>query len=469
LLLAVWGTPLLVSIIPDKVPRIHEVNVDLRVLGFALLMSVATGVVFGLAPALQASRTNPNESLKESGRGMTGGLRQSRLRAFLIVSEVSLAVVLMTGATLLTKSFVRLLQVNPGFDPSQVLTMEVSLPTLPPSKYADEQEQAAYFKEVLSRLNHSAGVTAAGAVLSLPLTGAEEGTDLFIEGRPRPTFEERPNADYTIVSPEYFRALQIPLLKGRQLSDRDDRDAPAVIMINEALARRYWPNEEPIGQRLTVGFEQAPRQIIGVVGNVKQTTLNADPRPTMYMPHLQRPTGGMTIVIRTNLDPASLSQVARTQIHSVDPSIPVTNIRTMNEVFSTSIAQQRFAMLLVGLFGALALVLATIGIYGVMSYSVTQRTHEIGLRMALGAQRTDVLRLILQHGILVSLAGVIVGVAASFGLTRVMSSLLFGVTPTDLMVFATVAIGTLAMAAIATYLPAWRASRVDPLIALRYE
>src|SRR6185295_7299553 len=464
LLLAVWGTPLLVSVIPDKVPRIHEINVDLRVLGFALLVSVATGIVFGLAPALQASRPDLNESLKESGRGTTGGLRQNRLRAFLIVSEVSLAVVLMIGATLLTKSFVRLLQVNPGFDPTHTLTMEVALPTLPPSRYANDEAQRAYFKDVLSRLNHSPGVTAAGAVLSLPLTGAEESTDLFIEGRPQPTFEQRPSADYTIVTPEYFQALQIPLLKGRQFSDRDDKDAPAAIIINEALARRYWPNEEAIGQRLTVGFEKNPRQVVGVVGNVKQTTLNADPRPTMYMPHLQRPTGGMTIVVRTNGDPASLSQLARTQIHSVDPSIPVTNIRTMNEVFSASIAQQRFAMLLVGLFGVLALTLATIGIYGVMSYSVTQRTHEIGVRMALGAQRTDVLKLILRHGIVVSLLGVFVGVAASFGLTRVMASLLFGVTPTDTMIFATVAFGILAIGAIATYLPAWRATRVEPLL-----
>lgn len=469
LLLAVWGTPLLVSVIPDKVPRIHEINVDWRVLGFALLVSVATGIVFGLAPALQASRPDLNESLKESARGTTGGLRQNRLRAFLIVSEVSLAVVLMIGATLLTKSFVRLLQVNPGFDPSHTLAMEVALPTLPPSKYAKDEEQAAYFKEVLARLDHVPGVTAAGAVLSLPLTGAEESTDLFIEGRPRPTFDQRPGADYTIVSPEYFQALEVPLLKGRQFSDRDDKDTPGVIIINEALARRYWPDEEPVGQRLTVGFEKATRQIVGVVGNVKQTALNGDPRPTMYLPHLQRPTGGMSIVIRTNGDPTSLSQLARMQIHSVDPSIPVTNIRTMSEVFSKSIEQQRFAMLLVGLFGVLALALATIGIYGVMSYSVTQRTHEIGLRMALGAQRADVLKLILQHGIIVSLLGVVIGVAASFGLTRVMSSLLFGVTPTDTMVFGAVSFGILAIGAIATYLPAWRATRVDPLVALRYE
>jgi putative ABC transport system permease protein len=468
LMLALWATPLLVSLIPEKVPRIHEINVDFRVLGFAFFVSIVTGIVFGFAPALQASRVDLNASLKENARGTTGGLRQNRLRAFLIISEVSLAVILMIGAGLLTKSFVRLLAVDPGFDPSHTLTMEVSLPTLPPSQYSEDQAQASFFKEILGRLNQTPGVTAAGAVLSLPLSGAQESTDVFIEGRPSDS-PQRPNADYTIVTPDYFRAQQIPLLKGRQLSDRDDQEAPSVIVVNEALGRRYWPNEDPIGKRLRVGFEQKPREIVGVVGNVKQATLDSNARPSMYMPHLQRPTGGMTIIIRTNGDPASLSQVARAQIHSVDPSIPVTNIRTMDEVFATSVAQQRFAMLLVGIFGSLALALATIGIYGVMSYSVTQRTHEIGVRMALGAQRKDVLKLILQHGILVSLLGVVLGVAASFGLTRVMSSLLFGVTPTDAMIFATVAFGILAIGALATYVPAWRAARVDPLRALRYE
>ncbi len=468
LMLALWGTPLLVSLIPEKVPRIHEINVDFRVLGFALLVSIVTGIVFGLAPALQASRVDLNESLKENARGTTGGLRQSRLRGFLIVSEVSLAVILMIGAGLLTKSFVRLLAVDPGFDPGHTLTMEVSLPALPPSRYAEDEAQETFFKEALARLNQTPGVTAAGAVLSLPLTGAQESTDVFIDGRPRSS-DQRPNADYTIVTPEYFRAQQIPLLQGRQLSDRDDKGAPSVIVVNDSLARRFWPNENPIGKRLTVGFEQSPREIVGVVGNIKQTTLDSEPRPTMYMPHLQRPTGGMTIVIRTNGDPLAISQVARAQIHSVDPSIPVANLRTMDEIFSTSVAQQRFAMLLVGVFGALALALATIGIYGVMSYSVTQRTHEIGVRMALGAQRADVLKLILKHGVLVSLVGVAFGVAASFGLTRVMSSLLFGVTPTDTMIFATVAVGILAIGTLATYLPAWRAARVDPLRALRYE
>ncbi len=468
-LVAIWGTPLLVSLIPEKVPRIHEINVDLRVLGFALLTSIVTGIVFGLAPALQASRIDLNESLKESARGTTGGLRQNRLRAFLIVSEVSLAVVLMIGAALLAKSFVRLLDVKPGFDPSQTLTMEVSLPTLPPSKYTSEQEQAAFFQQVLERLSHSPGVTAAGAVLSLPLTGAEESTDLFIEGRPKPSAEQRPEADYTVVTPDYFRVLQIPLLRGRQFTDRDNKDAPGVIIINDALARRYWPDEDPTGQRITIGFEKSPREIVGIVASVKQSTLSSGARPAMYLPHLQLPTGGMSIVIRTSGDPMSLAILARTQIHSVDPGIPVTNIRTMDEIFSASVAQQRFSMLLVGVFGALALVLAAIGIYGVMGYTVTQRKHEIAVRMALGAKTSQVLRLILKDGLVLASLGVGIGLAGAFALTRLMSSLLFDVKPTDTQTFIAVSALLILVALLACFIPARRATKVDPLVALRYE
>jgi predicted permease len=468
-LVAIWGTPLLVSLIPEKVPRIHEINVDFRVLGFALLISIVTGVLFGLAPALQASRVDLNESLKEANRGTTGGLRQNRLRGFLIVAEVSLAVVLMIGAALLIKSFVRLLEVKPGFDPSHTLTMEVSLPALPPSKYASEQEQAAFFQQLLERLNNTSGVTAAGAVLSLPLTGAEESTNLFIEGRPKPPAEQRPEADYTVVTPEYFRALAIPLLKGRQFTDRDTKDAPGVIIINDELARRYWPGEEPLGRRLTVGFEKSPREVIGVVGSVRQSTLNADARPAMYLPHLQLPTGGMSIVIRTAGDPLALAAVARSQVHSLDQSIPVTNIRTMDDVFSSSLAQQRFSMLLVGLFGALAVALAAIGIYGVMGYAVTQRKHEIAVRMALGAKSSQVLKMILKDGLVLASLGVVIGLVGAFALTRLMSSLLFEVKPTDAQTFATVSVLLILVALLACLLPARRATRVDPLVALRYE
>jgi putative ABC transport system permease protein len=468
-LLAIWATPLLVSFIPEKVPRIHEINVDLRVLGFAFLISIVTGIVFGLAPALQTSRIDLNESLKEGARGTTGGLRQNRLRAFLIVSEVSLAVILMIGAALLTKSFVRLIDVKPGFDPSHTLTMEVALPTLPPSKYANDAEQSAFFHQVLDRLKQSPGVTAAGAVLSLPLTGAEESTDIFIEGRPKVTADQRPNADYTIVTPGFFEALRMPLLRGRQFTDLDARDAPGVIIINDALARRYWPNEDPFGKRFTVGFEKSPREIVGIVATIKQTTLSSGDRSAMYLPHLQRPAGGMSIVIRTNGDPMSLVALARTEIHAVDPKIPVTNIRTMDKIFSASIEQQRFSMLLVGLFGSLALLLAGIGIYGVMGYAVTQRKHELAVRMALGARASQVRQMVLKDGLALALLGVTIGVAGAFALTRLMSSLLFEVNPTDAPTFIAVAVLLLIVALLASYIPARRATKVDPLVALRYE
>src|ERR1043166_2126652 len=468
LLIAIWGTPLLVSFIPEKVPRIHEINVDLRVLGFAFLVSIVTGVVFGLAPALQASRIDLNESLKESAKGTTGGLRQNRLRAFLIVSEVSLAVILMIGAALLTKSFVRLIDVKPGFDPSHTLTMEVSLPTLPPSKYANDQEQAAFFQEVLDRLNHSTGVTAAGAVLSMPLTGAEESTDIFIEGRPSAA-GQRPNSDYTIVIPTFFGALRFPLLRGRQFTDLDRPDTPGVIIINDALAERYWPNEDPLGKRFTVGFEKSPRSIVGVVATIKQTTLSDSGRPAMYLPHLQRPTGGMSIVVRTDGDPTSLVASVRTEIHAVDQSIPVTNIRARDEIFSASVAQQRFSMLLVGLFGSLALMLAAIGIYGVMAYTVTQRQHEIAVRMALGAKSSQVWQMVLKDGLLLALTGVGIGIGGAFALTRLMRTLLFEVKPTDVQTFATVSALLIFVALVACLVPARRATKVDPLVALRYE
>ena len=468
-LLAIWGTPLLVSFIPEKVPRIHEVNVDLRVLGFAFLVSVVTGIVFGLAPALQASRVNLNESLKESSRGVTGSLRQNRLRGFLIVSEVSLAMVLMIGAALLTKSFVRLLDVKPGFDPAQTLTMEISLPTAPPSKYADEQRQVGFFQQLLAQLNQTPGVISAGAVLSLPLTGAAESTNLFIDGRPRPPAGQVPDADYTIVTPGYFKAQGIPMLNGRAFNDQDNKDASGVIIVNEELARRHWPNEEPIGKRLTVGFEKTPREIVGLVANVKQRALTARARPTMYLPQLQRPTGGMTIVIRTSGDPISLASIMRSQVHQLDPTIPVTNVKTMDEVFSASVEQQRLQMLLVMLFGGLAVVLAAIGIYGVMAYTVTQRKHEIAVRMALGAKRTQVWQLILKDGLVLASLGVAIGLGAAFGLTRLMSSLLFEVKPTDVQTFATVSTLLMLVAIVACIVPARRATKVDPLMALRYE
>jgi predicted permease len=467
--LAVWGSSLLVALIPEDVPRIHEVSVDIRILGFTLLVSFLTGVVFGLAPALRASKLDLNESLKEGLRGTTAGGRENRLRGLLVISEVAMAVVLMVGAALLIKSFVRLLEVKPGFNPANVLTMEVQLPELPPSRYATPDERTLFFAQLMERIKAVPGVEGAGAVVTLPLTGAFESTDVIIPGQEPLSGGQRPEADYTTVTTDYFRTLQIPLLKGRQFTAQDSKDAPEVIIINDILARRCWPNEEPIGKRLTVGFEKTPREVIGVVGSIRQTTLDADLRPAMYLPYAQSPNNGVTVIVRSTGNPLALAGVVREQVRALDKDVPVYHVRTMDQVFGDSVAQPRFSMLVVGLFAALALVLSAVGIYGVMAYSVSRRSHEIGVRMALGARASQVLKLVLTEGMSLALIGLTIGLFGAFVLTRVMTSLLFGVSPRDPFTFVGISVLLAVVAFVACYLPARRATRVDPLVALRYE
>jgi predicted permease len=467
LLLAVWGNSLLVSLIPEDVPRIHDVSVDARILFFTLFVSIATGVVFGLIPALQTSRVDLNRSLKEGLRGTTAGLHQNRLRGLLVVSEVAMALVLLVSAALLLKSFVRLLEVKPGFNPNKVLTMEVELPYLPPSRYVKDEEKTAFFQQLIDRIEALPGVTSAAAVVSLPLSGAFESTDLILEGQESVPDVQRPEADYTAVTPNYFVTMQIPLLKGRQFTKQDNKDSTGVIIINDILAQRCWPNEDPIGKRFTVGFEKTPRQIVGVVGSIKQTTLAAESRPAMYMPNLQAPNGGMTVLVRTVGDPVIVASAVRAEARAIDKDVPVTHIQTMDQVFGASVAQPRFSMLVVGLFALLALVLSMVGIYGVMSYSVSRRAHEIGVRMALGAGATQVLALVLREGMLLALTGIAIGSLGAFALTRLMTSLLFEVSAKDPVAFAAVAALLAAVAFIACYIPARRATRVDPLVALR--
>jgi putative ABC transport system permease protein len=468
-LFAIWGNTLLVSLIPKDVPRVHEIGIDGRILGFALLISLVTGILFGFVPALQASRLDLNEALKEGARGTTAGFGQIRLRSLLVVSEMAMALVLLIGASLLLKSFVRLLSVDPGFDSAHVLTMEVQLPTQAPSRYAKEEQQTVFFQQLLDRITSLPGVSSAGAVVSLPLTGAWESTDLVIEGRPASPPGQGPEANYTAVAGGYFQTLKIPLVAGRQFTPQDTRDAPGVIIINEALAQRYWPNDNPVGQRFRVGFEDKPRAIVGIVGSVKQAAVNAEVRPAMYLPQSQSTAGGMTVVVRAAGDPLALAGAVRDQVRAVDKDIPVTHLRAMDEVFSASVAQQRFSLLLVGLFAMLALVLATIGIYGVMAYSVSQRSHEIGVRMALGAQSSHVLKLILKHGMILAFAGIAIGLAGAFAVTRLLTSLLFEVKATDVKTFAAGSGVLLLVALLACYIPARRATKVDPLVALRYE
>jgi len=469
LLLAAWGNSLLVSLIPREVPRINDVSVDARILLFTLGISIVTGLIFGLVPALQASRFDLNQSLKEGVRGMTTGVGQNRLRSLLVVAEVAMALVLLIGAGLLMKSFVRLLDVKPGFNPANVLTFEIQLPNLPPSRYERNEAQTAFFQQLMTRLQALPGVENAGGVLSLPLSGAVESTDLFVEGRESTPDGERPDADYTIVTPDYFATLQIPLLQGRHLTAQDKLDAPFVIVINDTFAERIWPGENPIGKRIRVGWEEKQREVVGVVGTIKQTTLDAEKRPAMYLPHLQAANPRLSVLVRTRGEPLSMAAAVRQEVRAIDKDVPVTQVQTMEKVLGASVAQPRFSMLVVGLFAVLALVLSAVGIYGVMAYAVSRRAHEIGVRMALGAGANQVLKLVLKDGMTLALAGIAVGLLGAFALTRLMASLLFGIGAKDPATFISVAAFLAVVAFVACYIPARRATKVDPLVALRNE
>jgi putative ABC transport system permease protein len=475
LLLAFWGIDALGALIPENIPRANEIGIDARMLGFTLLVSLLTGLVFGLAPALQASRTDVNESLKEGMRGMTSSLGRNRLRSLLVVCEIALALMLLVGAGLLIRSFIRLQQVSPGFDPRSVMAAEVALPFQPGAKYEDEKKQAAFFEQAIERIETIPGVESAGAVESLPLSGAVESSSFNIDGRAAAqSAAEQPNADYTEVSSHYFRAMGIPVIKGRAFTSDDRADAPGVVVINESLGRKYFAGEDPLGRRITFDNLKDPEAkwltIVGVVGDVKQTNLNAETEPAIYLPHTQSPSPLMTLVVRTrSADPTSVAASVRGEIRALDRDIPVTSMRAMEQVLAASVSQRRFSMLLLGIFAGVALLLAAVGIYGVMAYSVTQRTHEIGIRMALGAQGGDILKLVVGQGMILALIGVAIGLAAALLLTRVMMSLLFNVSATDPLTFAAVSLLLITVALIACYIPARRAMRVDPMEALRYE
>jgi len=467
LLLAVWGVDLLRTILPDNLPGADEVGVDHRVFGFTLVVSLGAGILFGLIPALQASRTDINETLKEGGRSSGGG-GHNRFRGLLVVAEIALALALLVGAGLMLRSFVRLMSVDPGLDPQNVLTMDIRLLR---SKYPPPQ-QAAFFRQLLERLRALPGVQSVGAVYPLPLSGAEEGMGFGIEGRPPLPPGERRNAGPRWVSPDYFKALKIQLLKGRVFTEGDGSDTPPVLVINEAMARQYWPNEDPIGSRVSFNSrDNQPiwREIVGVVKDVRHTALDKEPRPQMYFPFTQFPSAFMTLVARTDGDPLGLVAAVRGEVQAIDRDQPISNIHTMEELVAGSVSQRRFNLLLLGVFAGVALLLAAVGIYGVMSHSVEQRRHEIGVRMALGAQTRDVQLLIIRRGMALALLGVALGLFASFALTRALKSLLFGVSATDPLTFGVIALLLTAVALLACYIPARRATKVDPLTALRHE
>jgi putative ABC transport system permease protein len=468
LMLAWWGIELLIAFSPPDLLTLEKISINPMVLVFTTAVSFLTGIVFGIAPALEATRTNTSEMLKEGGKGIGGSPRAKRLRAAFVIAEVALSLVLLVGAGLLVKSFMRLQSVNPGFNADNLLTMRVILPT---SKYKEEAQKVAFFKEAVGRIQALPGVQSAGAVSFLPFTGLAAATSFKIEGKPEPPAGQRLSTDVRVTDENYFKAMGIPLVSGRTFNADEEREKRHVVVINETLARKYFPGEDPIGKRLTIsmGEKPEPTEIIGVVGDVKHMSLDTEMKPMVYWPHPELAYSGMTIVIRTTGDPTQLAAPAQGAIQSIDPNQPVSDVRTMNQLLAESVARARFNTLLLGLFSAVALVLACVGIYGVMSYTVTQRTREIGIRMALGAKRGDVLRMVLGQGMLLAAIGVGLGVAAAFALTRLMASLLFEVSASDPLTFAAVSMLLALVALAACYIPARRATKVDPMTALRYE
>jgi putative ABC transport system permease protein len=468
LALAYGEIKLLLSLNPANIPRLSDIVIDGRVLAFTFLIAILTGIIFGLAPALQASKTELNETLKEGARGSTGGINRQRVRSLLVISEVALTVLLLIGAGLMLKSFYSLQRVNPGFNPANTLTMMINLPV---SKYADDHQVQAFFEQVLNRVSVLPGVQSAGTVTGLPLTTTSVIRLRFIvDAHPPASASEVPRANFRSISHDYFRAMGIPLVKGRSFTEQDRDKSPPLVIINETMANRYWPGEDAIGKRMTIpSLGGVSREIAGVVADVKHSGLDTESGAEMYVPYLQKPFNFMALVIRTTSEPLSLTGAVRSEIQAIDKSQPVYDVKTMQQVVGDSVSQPRLYTLLLGIFGALALTLAVVGIYGVMNYSVVQRRHEIGIRMALGAQRGDILKMVVGQGMLLALVGIATGLTAALILTRVMESLLFGVSARDLATFVVIPLVLAAFAFVSSYIPARKATRVDPMIALRYE
>jgi predicted permease len=472
LLLSVWGVPLITRLLPREFPRLNEIQMDWRVLGFTLAASVLTGFLFGLAPALHTTKFGVQDAMKESSHGAGGSIHRSRLRQALIVAEVALSVVLLAGAGLLLRSFMQLQSVNAGFTPEQVLTARLS-PSGEKFRTDTDTDYINYYNKVLQRIATVPGVREAGAINTLPL---KKGPTLRfrIEGRSPVPIDKWPPANYRSVSPNYFHVMNIPVFQGRPFMDRDNEQAPTVLLVNQSLAQQNFGSENVVGKRINFGRTDSNQQpvwleIVGVVADVKNLELKERPEPEVYFSSQQSPFAAMSIVIRSTVEPNSLAASVRQAVNEVDKTVPVADIETMDRIVTESVMQPRFNMVLLGLFSAIALVLSAAGIYGVTSYTVTQRTHELGIRLALGAQLGDVLRLILKQGLIVIFIGVAIGLGAAFVLTRLLKTLVFGVSTTDPLTFVGITVLLSLVALIACYVPARRATKVDPLVALRYE
>ena len=473
LALAYAATPALVRLAPANVLRARDITMDWRVVAFTLCASMATGVLFGLAPAVSAARTDLNSTLKSTTRGGSGHRARSSLRNALVISEVSCCLVLLILAGLLMRSFSRLGEVHPGFRADHVLTMQISLP---PARYSGLRAEM-FYKQLLDRVSVLPGAQSAGLCRFLPLSGNDATANFLIEGQPALTSADQPRAKFRAAGGAYFTALRIPLLHGRLFDASDDERTPKVVIINQAAARQYWPNEDPVGKRILSGFEKDQwSTIIGVVGNVKHAGLDAETQPETYYHFLQIPPeavplaeGTMALVIRTSTAPAAMISTVRDAVRSLDPEQPVYDVRTMEEVRDGSVAQPRFRTVLLGVFAGLAVLLAAIGLYGVMAYSVAQRRNELGVRMALGAEPGYILRLVLGNGLVLAAIGLAIGLAAAVACARMISGFLFGVQATDIVTFGLCSLFVLSVAAMASVIPAMRATRVDPVSALRME
>jgi putative ABC transport system permease protein len=484
MLVAQWGIKLILYISPNAIPRSREITLDWRVLVFTIGLSFMTGVLFGLVPALQAGVVDVHETLKETGRGVSG---KHWLRSSLVVVEVATTLVLLIGAGLMIRSFYRLQQVNPGFSYDQLTSFSVSLPE---KKYKTAEEREQFYDRLLENLHGLPGVESSAAASGLPLGNNGWQTSFVVDGRPRPSRDQTPLMEACLVTPDYFRAMNIPLKRGRYFDEHDDssslvgkdlsklsdleRDVAALnaIVIDEEFARRYWPNEDPVGKRIAMGSEEHPHflTVLGVVGRVKMEGLSQDSnRVQGYFPFAQVPNSDMTVILKASGDPNQLIAAARQQVTSIDHDQPIYSVRTMNEIRGESVAPERLNLTLLSIFAGIALVLAIVGIYGVMSYSVTQRTHEIGIRMAIGAQPRDVFRMVIGQGMMLALIGVGLGLIGAFLLTRLMATMLFGIEPTDPATFAAITVLLTAVALVACYVPGRRATKVDPVVSLRYE
>ena len=466
-IVAVWGTEAVITFMPADLalPRVDEVRLDGRVLAFTVAVCLLTGILFGTAPAVMGSAVDLAQDTREGMRGTTRG--GARLRSALVVAEVALAMVLLIGAGLIGRSLQQLLHVDTGVRTEQVLTMRLMLTA---ARYQQESELRGFMQRLLTRMQSLPGADAVGGEMYLPLTGLKIGHSFTRDDRPQPPPGEEPNTDIRVVAGDYFRALGIPVLKGRALEARDSEHGPSVFVVNEALARRYFPDRDPVGQRISFEWDgMVSGEIVGVVGNVREMGPKDEPSPAIYRAYGQMPMPQMTLVMRSAGDPLALASAATTAIREIDPDQPVAEVRTMERVLANTVARPRLILYVLGGFAAVALLLAALGLYGIVSYSVTQRRRDIGVRVALGAQRADVLRPILREGMMLTGCGLALGLAAAFASTRVMQSLLFGVESTDPVTLLGVAAFLTATALAASYIPARRATRLDPVVALRMD